>query len=394
MGRFEYLIGSAILIYFLTRMLININRTGMHRFYRDRLSKVYLYNPFKSRKNGHQDKLKLSELDLAKSGAPYPLINTTLNVPATKDPDLRGRKSDFFSFGARWCGSYQTGYVRTEQLEEVDFDVNLGTAIAISGAAAAPYMGGQSNKFLSFLLTILNIRLDYWIANPMKISKYRFVRFIRRFIHWPGSKYLMLELFGKLDAQRNFVNLSDGGHLENLGLYELLRRKCKYIICSDAGRDSSMTLDSLVKLMVYAQIDMGISFKWDDFDLFKVKDKSKNNANEDANDPGYSKVHFIRGLINYGKGEKGKIIYLKTSLLKKDDPKDVLAYKENNPEFPQQSTADQFFDEFQFEAYRSLGYHIASKLLEINASPEKDFGDWFEKLAEQIKIKNGSQKVV
>jgi|GEM_PF-2419061 len=52
-------------------------------------------------------------------------------------------------------------------------------------------------------------------------------------------------------------------------------------------------------------------------------------------------------------------------------PADLICYKKAHISFPDQSTADQFFDEKQFEAYRELGYLIAEQMTDactINAS--------------------------
>ena len=211
----------------------------MHRFYRDRLSKVYLFNPVA---HTHVDGLRLSELKIAETGAPYHLINTTLNIQGTKDRNMQGRGADFFLFSPRWCGSYQTGYCSTDILERRDPDVNLGTCTAISGASAAPYMGPSTNKMLVFLFTILNIRLDYWLPNPGRLAPSPMKHLVDRTLSWVGPAYLVFELLGWLNAKSKYVNLSDGGHIDNLGLYELFRRRCKYIVCCDAEQDANMIL--------------------------------------------------------------------------------------------------------------------------------------------------------
>ena len=102
--------------------------------------------------------------------------------------------------------------------------------MAISGAAANPNMGRASSPALSFLMTVFNVRLGWWIGNPRH----------RTGALMPGPPfgltYIALELFGGTDDNRNYVNLSDGGHFDNLGVYELIRRSCRYIMVCDAGQ--------------------------------------------------------------------------------------------------------------------------------------------------------------
>ena len=61
--------------------------------------------------------------------------------------------------------------------------------------------------------------------------------------------------------------------------------------------------------------------------------------------------------------EQGLLIILKTTIPKDTMSPNVHAYKLAHDSFPDESTADQFFDEQQFEAYRDLGYENMFKLL-------------------------------
>ncbi len=366
-------------VFIFTRLFVNVNKSGMHRFYRDRLSKAYLLDPVNNR---HVDNLQLSKLEIGKTGAPYHLVNTSLNIPGTKDKEMQGRGADFFVFSPKWSGSFQTGYCPTERLEKEDLDLNLGTCFAISGAAAAPYMG-TSSSHLAFVLTLLNIRLDYWIPNPARFSASRGRQRLDRVLYQVGPLYLLFELLGWLTARSKFVNLSDGGHIENLGLYELLRRRCKFIVCSDAEEDLELELSSLGKVSAYARMDQGIEIKWT-----KLHRLQKNGK-------GYSTVQWAYGTIDYGSEEKGQIIYLKSSL-SGHEPQDIAAYHAKNPSFPHQSTGDQFFDESQFESYRALGYYIASQLFDPGTTEVTDLAQWFEArkqaASSSVRSKSGRQK--
>ena len=131
------------------------------------------------------------------------------------------------------------------------FGIGLGTAVAISGAAASPNMGHQSSPPAAFLMTMFNARLGWWMGNPR--DKYNWLRSSPR----RGLLYLLNELFSLTNDRTHFVNLSDGGHFENLGIYELIRRRCRYIIACDAEQDESLTFSGLGNAIRKCRIDFG-----------------------------------------------------------------------------------------------------------------------------------------
>ena len=335
---------ALLLLYWLG---MDVNVTAAHRFYRDKLSKAYLFRAAGSGGIVHHDKQKLSSLNTAGSVAPYHLINVALNLQGSTDPSLRGRNSDFFFFSKRYTGSIRTGFLETERMERYHAHLDLGTAMAISGAAAAPNMGATTVMPLVFILTLLNIRLGYWLPHPRRA---RHASWLTRMAlrRGPGPTYLLKESVGHVNARGTFVNVSDGGHMENLGLYELLRRRCAFIIAVDAGADPALRFGDLVTLMLYARIDMGVEI---DLNLDPLR--------QDAD--GVSSEHTALGTVHYADGEIGHLLYIKSSVTG-DEYEYVRAYRSEHPGFPHESTAQQFFDEAQFEAYRALGYHIGDQL--------------------------------
>jgi hypothetical protein len=333
----------AFVLLFLNYFFVNVNECSLHGFYRDRLSKLYLVRRGKNDEVIHEDDIKLSELSSPGSLAPYHIINTTLNLQGNTQEKQRGRGSDFFFFSKLYCGGTHTGYCETAKLEEADPHINLGTAMAISAAAAAPNMGSTTIKPLIFIMTLLNLRLGYWVPNP---------RFLNAdgYIDRPWGLYLLREATGNLHANSRRVNVSDGGHLENLAIYEMLRRKCSTIVCIDGEEDKGHTFNGLITLIRIARIDLGIEIVIDLENL-----RLKNDRCEE---------HFAIGTIIYGEGrENGKLIYVKASYTSLSDNNPFLQkYKAEKPHFPHESTADQFFDERQFEAYRALGESIGREL--------------------------------
>jgi hypothetical protein len=326
--------------------LLNINYTSPHGFYRDQLSRVFLVKEGRTREDEPEpnDALKLSMLGSGEgSCAPYHLLNATINLGSDPDPALRGRKGGFFFFSKRYVGGDQTGWCPTKEMERCEPHLDLGTAMAISAAAASPSMGSFTSKTFSFLMMLLNIRLGYWLPNPRAVRAHASGKGLRWPFSGPGPGHLWKEALGTFDTRGRYVNVSDGGHLENLGVYELLRRRCRLIIAVDNEADPHMRFGSLATLLRFARIDLGISIEID---------PRKLNGKE-----GTSTAHWMVGTIDYGGGERGTLLYLKSSLTGDESPY-LQAYREEHPDFPHESTADQFFSETQLEVYRALGEHI------------------------------------
>lgn len=334
-----YLMGLAVWLY--NFLFISINRFSLHPFYRDRLSRTFLITP-KDGKLVPADELKMSELNGATSTAPYHIINTTLNLQGSANPQLRSRRSIPFILTKHYCGSDFTGYCQTKAVETADKHFNLGTAVAISAAAVSPNMGVGTINPLRFLLTLLNMRLNYWLPNPGKFkqsgAKYNF-----RF-RPPGLPYLIREAFGFASERTAYINCSDGGHLENLGVYELLKRQCKTIICIDAEADPTLAFAGLITLQRYAAIDFGINIK---LDVSAIRPADRISAS-----------NFSEGIIEYSNGEVGRLLYLKLAFTGRE-PEYLHYYRHVNPLYPHEATSDQYFEETQFEVYRALGSFVA-----------------------------------
>ncbi len=330
-----------------SRWLLDINITSLHGFYRDRLSKAFVFRVDKNDEIQSDDNVPLSSLNAEGTCAPYHIINVAMNLQGSRDPDLRGRGSDFFIFSKKFIGSDRTGYSETKRMEKFDHHVDLATAMAISGAAAAPNMGTITSRPLVFIMTLLNIRLGYWLPNPVFINQDRW--YTRSRLGGAKPSLIWKEALGMLDAQGSHVNISDGGHIENTGIYPLLKRRCKFIVAVDGEADPDTTFKGLVTLMRYARIDMGIEIT---IDLDKLR----------SNKRGLSKEHWSLGEIAYTNGEVGQLLYIKLSVTG-DEPEYIRSYRSNHPEYPHESTADQFFGEDQFEAYRALGEHCCEGML-------------------------------
>lgn len=358
-------------------MLLDVNSTSPHRYYRDRLAETFLIRT-SANKNPGSDfdagvSVRLSDLT-TKRRSPYHLINCALNVPGSKNIAMQGRMTDFFSFTSDFCGSPLTGYLPTTKWEAADTHLDLGTAMAISAAAAAPQMGLVTMRTLSFWLVLLNVRLGYWAKKPQNE--------LGTFFGAPGFFCLWQEMLGTMNETSPWLNLTDGGHIENLGVYELLRRRCKYIIAVDGEEDSKMTFHGLTTLQRLAAIDLGVRI---DINLDDLR----------LNDQRLSRSHFRFCRVRYpkeGRGSKdefGYLLYVKLSLTG-NEGEFLRRYRLDNPVFPHDSTADQFFTEAQFEAYRNLGEHVGDKLFlraivgNLADSKEVKLEEWFLQLGKSL----------
>ncbi len=233
----------------------NPNSTSFHRFYRNQLADAYLnftgdYKNVQMRNlfNGLSDKKK----DYI---SPYPLINTCLNLQAMGggDANFKGAKaSDYFLLSPLYFGSKLTKYISTNDFWDYR-RMTLPAATTISAAAVNPGMGMYSNKILSVLMTIFNARLGFWISNPLRSNA-------REWVWWPT--YFFRELFSQIGTANKKLNISDGGHIENLAVYELLRRRCRLIIAVDAGADATYSFTDLENLTVRARNELGLEIEF------------------------------------------------------------------------------------------------------------------------------------
>lgn len=348
------------------------NANSLHQLYRDKLSKAFLFDPRnRYTKNAEEaddqdliprDDAKLSEISPA-TGGPYQLINATLNLQGSAKANRRGRDASFFLFSSKFTGSDVTGYVDTPTVEDYDPHINLGSAMAISGAAVSSDMGAESVAPLAPTLALLNLRLGYWMTNPaeMRDTDPADAGKKKRASLW-SRLYLLAEMFGRLDETAHNVYLTDGGHIENLGLYELLKRHCSVIFVVDGEADPKLGFHALAIAERYARIDLGVRIDLPWRKIADVANAATKSAEKGEPIPSVGGPHCAVGSILYPGGEKGVLVYVKASLTG-DEPDYVVDYKTRNPAFPHESTGDQFFTEEQFEVYRALGFHALDGFL-------------------------------
>jgi hypothetical protein len=215
-------------------------------------------------------------------------------------------------------------------------------------------MGYQSSPAVTFLMALFNVRLGWWLGNPGLAGGKTFRNRGPRFAVWP----LIQETFGWTNDQNPYVYLSDGGHFENLGLYEMVLRRCRYIVVIDAGCDPEHEFADLGNAIRKIRVDLGVPIDIPELPIYSRRSQ-KHGSRCAVGTIGYSHID--------GAGTDGTLVYLKPTFYETNEPKDVLNYAKTSPTFPHESTADQWFSESQFESYRMSGWHTMATLYETCA---------------------------
>ena len=282
---------------------------------------------------------------------PMHVINAALNLVAGNNLAWQERKADTFTFSPLHSGSHRLGYRSTVEFGG-DTGLSLGTAMTISGAAASPNMGYHSSVTLAFLMTLFNVRLGWWLGNPGVPGKRSFRRDSPSSALWP----LVAEALGKTNDEYAYVYLSDGGHFENLGLYEMVLRRRRYILVIDAGCDPQHKFDDLGNAIRKIRTDFGIPIEMQEPMYIYPRGVDESGGK-------YCAIGRIRyTCVDGDKCQDGHLLYIKPAVYL-DEPKDIYNYAKRNNDFPHETTANQFFTESQFESYRMLGSHVIDDII-------------------------------
>ena len=377
---------------------VDINRFSMNLLYRNRIIRCYLGasnadrqpQPFtgfdstddvllasfvkppppeRGTHSGSEAEMNKTKMAQPYNG-PYPILNATLDISHGGRLAWQERKAEAFMFTPHYCGyefpemrpeinrmtkDFGGAYQDTAAWAYAGGGISVGTAVSVSGAAVSPNMGYHTYAPLAFLMTVFNVRLGMWLANP----RYSNDKYRQRPDGGPGFSllYLINELLGSATDTSKYAYLSDGAHFENLALYELVRRQCDFIIAGDAGEDPEFGFGDLVNAIRKCRTDLGAEIQ---LTLGPLRLTGQD---------GSSGAHAIFGTVKYADRERpGQLLYIKTSLTK-DDPEDIWAYKHVHEAFPHQSTADQWFDESQFESYRMLGRRSIESIVQKMYEP-------------------------
>lgn len=351
------------------------NMLSLHSFYKERLVRAYMgaSNRTRNRQQAEiteaveNDDVPLRKLNNCRRGAPYHLINTTLNLVGGRDLTTAQRSSVMFLLSKRFCGSTRTSYRRTA--EYMSGQMMLGTGVAISGAAASPNMGTlKTTSAQAMLLTLLNVRLGYWAPTPKKEQW--------RSSHarlWPF--YMLREFLSQTNDLASYCYLTDGGHFDNLGLYSLIERGCRLIVVSDATADPKPCFSDLGDVIRRCRIDFGAEINLVVDNMRRNKD-TKEGETFVVGTIDYAQEHMeaLYGKETAASRKRRGIIVLIKPAMKAGVNADLRQYSLENDAFPDQTTGDQFFDEAQFESYRKMGeFCVGQAFKNVQLSGDETF---------------------
>ncbi|HEU5248079.1 MAG TPA: patatin-like phospholipase family protein [Candidatus Udaeobacter sp.] len=349
-----FLMGVILLFGIVMGFLINANKFSLHATYRNRLIRAYLAASRTKRRPNRftgfdpDDNFELHKLP---PGRPLHVLNGALNLVTGEQLAWQERKAESFTMSRLYCGSWnkQVGYRHSAEYGD---GITLGTAMAISGAAANPNMGYHSSPVVGFLMALFNVRLGWWLGNPGAPGAKTWRR------SGPGYSVgpLFSEALGRTTDSYKYVNLSDGGHFENLGLYEMVLRRCHFIVVSDGGEDPECTFADLGEAVRKIRIDFGIPIEFGTMNIFP---RSAVHTQKTSGRCAIGRILY--SVVDGDTVPDGVIIYIKPACYG-DEPRDIYEYSKRNETFPHESTGDQFFSESQFESYRMLGVYTMEKL--------------------------------
>jgi hypothetical protein len=341
----------ALILFLFNKFILDTNWTSLHRFYRDRLNNSFIF-----RIQPVTERQSISSVRGIKS-IPYLLVNCTANIPI-KTTDVTNTES--FIISPLHTGNSLIGFADTVLFEKIAgqyFDI--ATVAAISGAAISPVMGRYTSKSFRMLMSLLGFRLGYWIPNPRHVTEGASKSELKEISAGKrvGSGYYLREMLGRMSSTSDFIYLTDGGHTDNSGIFELLRRRCSTIVAIDAEADPDLLFDNISYVTQLARVRLNVDI------VLSAKQVGEPNG-----------VHCAIADIKYpvldnASGFVGKLIYCKSSVIGTENW-DLVSRKKATGEFPYNSTLNQNYDELLFEAYRALAYQIVSELLKAQTPAE------------------------
>jgi hypothetical protein len=423
---------ALVLSYLFGRTWPFVNRSSHHSLYASRLTRAYLGASNLARTSGHSITQVMlgDDVDMARywppperKATPLHLINVTINetVDGRSQVQQEDRKGIGMALGpcglsvgaehhaviafgkdnnADPYGLPVTVYpsdpnavrvFRYERKGKSTFrgePLTLGDWVGISGAAFSTGLGAQTSFGISMLAGLTNVRLGLWWDSgvapvPRQFRDTKLGVWIESVLEriFPVQISLLDEFLARFPGTaRRYWYVSDGGHFENLGGYELIRRRAPLIVIVDAEQDTDFRFGGLSNLVRKARLDFGAEIEFleraEIEKLFPPESRQalgtldqlrrgrwEGDSLKEASRTGLSKAHAALAWVRYGSPPAlSRLVYIKPSLTG-DEPADVLEYHRSHPDFPHESTGDQFFDEGQWESYRRLGEHIAEQVL-------------------------------
>jgi hypothetical protein len=287
-----------------------------------------------------------------------------------------------FRFGLRFAQALKWLQGEKNEVQYPREKLSLGEWMSISGAAFSTGLGSRTHQGLSLLAGFTNVRLGHWWRPGTDWD----LTFRRAFwsLFWVQS-YLLRELFALFPGTENALwYLSDGGHFENMGGYELIRRRLSFIIIIDGEADAKYEFEGLGNLVRKARIDFNAEIEFIDPQYADLPlgplahlrrgkwEKGDEGWTFEADPGGRSLARAALAKVRYLDKPDSKphwLLYIK-AVVRDGMPADLEHYASQHPAFPHESTGDQFFDEAQWESYRKLGEVTGDDLFDGPDDPE------------------------
>ena len=411
------LVGAAVLAAFLFAYgLADLTAWSLHPFYKRRLASAFALKRIAASELTKEERKRVEAVEGSPGDPDYAgiaverdfdksvlLSETALNERSTPEwPTLLvcaaanvsdsgatppGRRVTSFTFSSETVGGPLVGAVATREMEKPFMspdgdsprnvrrgqprtlfewaadnarkhrrrDMTLPAVIAMSGAAISPSMGKITRRPLTFLMALANVRLGVWVPNPRWLGDWNEDEGLRRRSLRPRPSYLLRELFGLNKIGAKYLYVTDGGHYENLGLVELLRRGCTEVYCFDASGVGQHQADygALGEAIALARSELGVEIEFDEDPKELEPDEKTHLAAKD----------MVKGTIRYPDGPDGVLIYVRNAMTARA-PWDARAHQIEDPRFPHNSTVDQLYTDQKFEAYRVLGQRAGEEAVE------------------------------
>ncbi|MEV0388864.1 hypothetical protein [Nonomuraea sp. NPDC050643] len=332
--------GASVLILLAFHVAAHANRTSLHDTYLRRLDRAYVVRAAGTR-DGEAGRrpIRLSHVPLKElhaAGLPRLLVCASVNLRASESAEGEGCAS--FVFSSDYVGSPALDHDPAAFTGRLD----AATLVAASGAAVAPNMGRYTGRATRIALALINLRLGRWFRNPsIKPREHtgpQPLRWLAEHWHQPGPLSTWREALGGLSARHRYLFVSDGGHWDNSGVVELLRRRCRTIFAVDASVDE-FRLGNVLRMIALARTELGVEFEADGLLL-------------EAHDP------VVRIRFTYPDdtpdSPAGYLILLRTHITQ-DMPSDLVALATDRTGFPRHSTLNQFLRARDVDAYVTLG---------------------------------------
>ena len=392
--------GAALLYLVIMGGLADETTLSLNRFYRRRLASAFavrrvtvddgeeVAEPYDFREPTVLSRYGCRPVD--DDGRPaFPQVIFAASATLGDDRTPSGANRVSYTMSGDWVGGPDIGYVCTAALERIcppriRRDLTVQGAVATSGAALAASVGGQGSPWYQTLLALTGARLGTWLPNPHYVMhRYPSPRARATDLDFGWSApaiptarrmvYLLRELFGPHGYASPLLQVTDGGFYDNLGLIELLRRRCTEIYCVDASGDAPPSASTISRVVGLAYAELGVTIAWssdpDPWSLTPGSGVGLDPSNPlSALNSRLCKNDVITGTVTYPpesglpEGQRTGTIRIAKASLRRDLDFDLLTYALTHPDFPNDSTADQWFDDEDYSAYSQLGRGLGERL--------------------------------